>query len=225
MGLLALSACDDVRFPRDPDGTLDHVLASGRMRVAAVDHVPWVIVREGEPPSGAEAELVEAFARSLGVAVEWRRAPAFKALEALQRGDADLAIGGFARQAVAAHKVASHTYAYFTEALVVAAAPGAPVPRELNDQQVHAAPALMAGGLIRERGGVPVSERTDSVRLIALPGWQFPARGLVPTGIVLRRDEHVVAVPRGENAWIMRLERFLRAQSGGMAARLQAHAP
>lgn len=52
-GVLGLAACDDFRFPRDPDGTLDRVLTTGRMRVAAVDHVPWVIVDGSGAPRGA----------------------------------------------------------------------------------------------------------------------------------------------------------------------------
>ena len=104
-----LTACGDYRYPRDPDGTLDRVLAEGRMRVAAVDHMPWVLVDGDTTPSDAEVELVEAFARELGVSVAWRRAPAFLALEALERGDSDLAIGGFTTQAVTAYRIASHT--------------------------------------------------------------------------------------------------------------------
>lgn len=220
-----LSACDDFHYPRDPDDTLNRVLEEGRLRVTAVDHVPWIIVDGDATPRGAEVELIKDFARELGVSVAWRRAPAFLALEALKQGDADLAIGGFTKQAVTAHRTASHTYAYFTEALVIAADPAVPAPQNLEGQRVHAAPHLLADGLIRQQGGVPVPDRADAVQLVALPGWQLPARALKPTGIVLRRTEHVIAVPRGENAWIMRLERFLRAQSGGMAAKLQAHVP
>jgi polar amino acid transport system substrate-binding protein len=225
LGLLKFPACDDFRFPRDPDGTLERVLASGRMRVVAVDHVPWVVVERDGSPVGSEVELIEAFARSVGATIEWRRAPAFKALEALGRRDADLAIGGFTRRAVTAHQAAGHSYAYFTEALIVAAEPGTPLPRDLRGQRVHAAPALLANGLVEDRGGVPVAERTEAVRLVAMPDWQLPMRGLVPTDIVLKREEHVIAVPRGENAWVMRLERFLREHAGGTAGRLRAHAP
>jgi polar amino acid transport system substrate-binding protein len=159
-----------------------------------------------------------------GATVAWRRAPAFEALEALERGDADLAIGGFTKAAVTAHQGAANSYAYFTEALVVAAEPGTPLPDELDGQKVHAAPALLADGLIVARDGVPVSAEAEGVRLVALPDWQLPARELVATGIVLRRDEHVLAAPPGENAWLMRLERFLRQQAGTMDARLRAQA-
>lgn len=225
LALPGLPACEDVTYPRDPNETLSQVLSSGRMRVAAVDHVPWVIVENDGIPRGAEADLVESFARELGVAVEWRRAPAFTALEALERGDADLAVGGFTRKALTAEGSAGQTYVYYTEAIVVAADPGAAVPQELDGQKVHVAPELVANGLIADEGGVPVGEKSHEVKLTALPDWQLPARGLVATGIVLDEREHVMAAPPGENAWVMRLERFLRASAGQTAARLLEHAP
>lgn len=73
LGIMGLSACEDFDYPRDPNNTLERVLATGCMRVAAVDHVPWVIVENSGSPRGA----------------------------------------------VTAHKGAAHTYAYFTERLIV----------------------------------------------------------------------------------------------------------
>lgn len=225
LAMLGLAACDDLRYPRDPDETLTRVLSTGRMRVAAADHVPWVVVEEDGKPRGAEAALVESFARELGVAVDWRRAPAFAALEALERGDADLAIGGFTKKALTALGSAGQTFVYVTERIVVAADPGAPAPRALEGQSVQVAPELMANGLVADAGGVPVAEKTEGVRLTALPDWQVQSRSLLPTGIVLHESQHVVAVPRGENAWVMRLERFLRANAADAADRLREHAP
>ena len=224
LAVSTLPACDDFRYPRDPNDTLERVLATRRVRVAAVDHVPWVVVGEARAPQGIEPELVAAFARQLGATIEWRRAPAFEALQALARGDVDLAIGGFTKQAVTAHKGVGQTYVYFTEELVVAADPGAPVPEKLNGQKVYVAPELMANRLVEEKGGIPVSEKTESVRLVAVPSWQIPVRGLVPTGIVLRRSKRVMAIAQGENAWLMRLEQFLRRQTMDMAATLRRHA-
>jgi ABC-type amino acid transport substrate-binding protein len=37
-------------------------------------------------------------------------------------------------------------------------------------------------------------------------------------------DEHVMAVPHGENAWIVRLERFLRSRHGEIGELLEEHA-
>lgn len=207
---LVLTACDEVAFPRDPDGTLDRVEATGRVRVAAVDHRPWVIWNGRRSPGGAEVRLAEAFARELGATVEWRRASAFDALEALKRGDVDLAVGGFTREEITLHGGAASTYGYFTEALVVAARPGGPIPAELDGEEVVSPLDRMTDSLIEDVGGVPIAGEAAAASLVALPDWEIPAHELVPTGIELHRSEHVMAVPRGENAWVDRLERFLR---------------
>src|SRR5690606_33083241 len=56
-------------LPRDPEGTLERA-RGGVLRVGGVDAPPH-LVREGAAASGPEAELVYAFARSLGAEVEW----------------------------------------------------------------------------------------------------------------------------------------------------------
>lgn len=223
LGVLGLSACED--YPRDPNRTLQKVLARGALRVVAVDHQPWVdAAAGGQTPRGAEVDLVEAFAQDLGVVVEWHRAPAFEAFEALERGDADLAIGGFTATAVEAHPGGAHTYPYFTEKLIIAALPGAPVPQHIEGERVLVSPDLMADSLVEEEDGIPVSEPGTHVHLVLLPQWQIPESGLVPTPVELRTDEYVMAVPPGENAWLMQLERFLREEAGDVGARLREHA-
>ncbi|HEV7251941.1 MAG TPA: hypothetical protein VGN97_02410 [Mesorhizobium sp.] len=124
-----------------------------------------------------------------------------------------------------AHATAGHTYSYLTENLVVAAEPGMRLPRHLSGEKVHAAPELMADGLIEDEGGTPVAVDAPDVRLAAVPDWRLPGRDLVLTGVELRRDEHVMAIPQGENAWLLRLDRFLRRHEGEIAALLRRHAP
>lgn len=225
LAAFVLSGCGEFSYPRDPDHTLQTVLATNRMRVVAVEHPPWVVIGAGGMPTGAEVELVEAFASELGAKIEWREAVAFRALEALEQGDADLAVGGFTREAVEAHAVTGHTYSYFTETLLVAAEPGTLLPRHLSGDKVYAAPELMAEGLIEDEGGTPISQMTENVELVALPDWRLPERDLVITGIELRRNEHVMAIPKGENAWLLRLDHFLRRHEGEVAALLREHAP
>lgn len=222
-GILVLSGCDD--SPRDPNRTLERVRASQKLRVVAVDHQPWVIASQGSVPAGVEAELVQAFADELGVAVEWRQAPAFEVLEAIERGDADLAVGGFTAPGLEAEGSATRTFAYFTEELVVAVEPGAPVPDELSGQRVFVPPDPTAASLVEQKDGAPVREPDDDIRLVVMPQWQVLDHGLEATPITLRRDEHVWAVPKGKNAWIMRLETFLRDEADGVGGRLRGLGP
>jgi polar amino acid transport system substrate-binding protein len=207
----ALAGCRETRFPRDPDATLESVLATGSLTVAITDHAPWAEMDDGGRAEGAEVDLVEAFAAALGVRVVWTPLGAFAALDALESGEADLAVGGFTRDEVTSHGAAAPTYAYFDERLVVAAPPDHGLQEDLEGARVYVPPGVVATRLVREQGGTPVAE-PSAAGLVALPRWRLAGTGLVPTGILLERRPHVLAVPKGENAWLLRLEQFLRLQ-------------
>ena len=64
--LSLLSACDDLRFPRDVEETLKTVLSEQKMTVAVSENPPWVVLANSGPPQGVEADLTRAFAEELG---------------------------------------------------------------------------------------------------------------------------------------------------------------
>jgi len=215
-----LNACDDFQYPRDPKGTLNRVLDTQQMTVAVVEHPPWVILSGEGTPRGAEVELLEAFARDLGAAIEWRRLPHFEALKGLEWGDLDLAVGSFEEEAVLPISGVGPTYAYFEEEILVAHRPGVTAPQRLEGQRVFVPANQAVSALVRQQRGTPTQELTDAISLAALPRWQLESRGFLPGPITLRRARHVMAVPEGENAWLLRLERFLRLQSDRLPDRL-----
>ncbi|HET9947874.1 MAG TPA: hypothetical protein VFQ22_02995 [Longimicrobiales bacterium] len=79
-------------LPRDPEGTLERA-RGGVLRVGGVDAPPH-LVREGAAASGPEAELVYAFARSLGAEVEWHWGALDDHMRALERFELALVAGG-----------------------------------------------------------------------------------------------------------------------------------
>lgn len=87
---LLLAGCEAV--PRDPRGTTDQV--TGRTLVVGVAESPPFLVRRGDAAAGPEAELVEAFARSLDARVAWEWLAAEDALRRLERGELHLVAGG-----------------------------------------------------------------------------------------------------------------------------------
>lgn len=89
--LVGVLACD---WPRDPEGTLKRV-RGGTLRVGAVHQPPWVILDpEGGPPGGSEAELTAELARRLDAELEWRTGGETQLMQALQKFELDLVIGG-----------------------------------------------------------------------------------------------------------------------------------
>lgn len=89
---LVLVGCGSVRVPVDPDGTLDRV-SGGVLRVGVSPHEPWTTVGTDEP-GGIEADLVRGWASGLGARVEWSVGGEQPLVQALERGELDLVVGG-----------------------------------------------------------------------------------------------------------------------------------
>ncbi|UIJ73330.1 ABC transporter substrate-binding protein [Aurantimonas sp. HBX-1] len=222
-GALILGGCDDFRYPRDAEDTLERVLAEQSVRVAVASDPPWVRVVD-DVPVGVEARLVEAFALEIGAAIEWQNLSQVEALEAVERGDADLAIGGFTQRSVNAIAGAP-TYPYFSDEVQVAALPDAIVPTDLDGARVFVPPDLLLGGYLDDEDAVAVSSLEESDGLMIVHEWKIPGSQLRPTNYAIRSEKHVMAVPKGENAWLMRLETFLREKDDVIVPLLQEFAP
>ena len=98
--LLALSACDgsETNAEQAPSRPLEEIRDSGAL-VVVTRNAPttWYIGRDGEP-AGPEHELVQAFAESIGVEVEYElRETVTAALDAIENGEGDLAAAGLTR--------------------------------------------------------------------------------------------------------------------------------
>jgi polar amino acid transport system substrate-binding protein len=87
------AACDSI--PRDPNDTLKRA-QGGTLRVGLVERPPWVIRTTGEP-TGAEVELVRRFASELGATPEWYWGGEQQHMEALERFELEMVVGGLTR--------------------------------------------------------------------------------------------------------------------------------
>jgi len=97
---LLLSACDrpETNADQAPSRSLEEIRDSGSL-VVVTRNAPttWYIGRDGEP-AGPEHELVQAFADSIGVEVEYElRDTVTAALDAIENGEGDLAAAGLTR--------------------------------------------------------------------------------------------------------------------------------
>jgi ABC-type amino acid transport substrate-binding protein len=100
-------------LPRDAEGTLGRV-RGGELRVGIGEHPPWVVTA-GPEPTGIEAELVKRLAKELGAHPIYRRASESELLEALDRRQLDLVVGGLREDSPWRGRVAL-TRPYFTDA-------------------------------------------------------------------------------------------------------------
>ncbi|MDF7811476.1 transporter substrate-binding domain-containing protein [Hymenobacter sp. YC55] len=102
VALLPLLGCDG--FPKDPEHTLDQV-RNGTLVVGYSENPPWVVKTTGTP-TGPEAELVEAFARTLSARVQWRNDTEQNLFEALERRQVHVVVAGLTDQNPWKEKVA-----------------------------------------------------------------------------------------------------------------------
>lgn len=208
--LLAVTACGDL--PRDPEETLETVRA-GTLRVGVIHAPPWTRVEgggEGEEVGGIEAEMVRELARGLGAEVEWHPGGAGEVMEALERFQLDLVVGGLDHRSPWKKRVAL-TSPYLISRLTVGNPPGRNPPDELESLRVAVEPGSAAAALVEAKEGRPV-EMADLQKAdftVAAEDWQLAAWGRRPADLELAKVKRVWAVPPGENAWLRHVDLFL----------------
>jgi polar amino acid transport system substrate-binding protein len=205
--LLALAgACE--RIPQDPRGTLDRVTGA-TMRVGVSEMPPWTQFDDGEI-RGVEVELVRRFADELGAEIAWVQGSEAALLEALERYELDLVIAGLTDDTPWNSRLGLTT-PYVTTKTLVGVPPASPPPAELAGLEVAVERGDVAAALLREKGAVPVvvADLSAASGPVAADDWWITAQGLRTLSTELQEEKHVMAVPPGENAWLVRLERFL----------------
>src|SRR5215210_813335 len=208
--VLVAAGCD---FPRDSRGTLEGV-RKGTMRVGIVENDPWTRMEEGHA-SGVEVELLKDFARELGTEASFVPGTTPELLEAAKEAEVDVLIGGFTSTSpgVSEGKEAGVTGSYLTTRFVVGVPPGTSAFDDASGREIAVERIDGTAALLREEGAVPVL--VDGLPTAEMPvaayRWQLEAWGFEPTSVELPEEEHVMAVPLGENGWLVELERFLRA--------------
>ncbi|WJY67016.1 transporter substrate-binding domain-containing protein [Corynebacterium auris] len=92
LGASLLGACGSI--PADSEGTYDR--ARGATLVVGVsEHHPWAVVDDGTGEvTGVEADVVRGFADSIGADVEWKVGPESVLADWVDKGEADVMIGG-----------------------------------------------------------------------------------------------------------------------------------
>jgi polar amino acid transport system substrate-binding protein len=134
-------------------------------------------------------------------------------------------VGGFTSTSpgVSEGKEAGVTGPYLTTRFVVGAPPGTrafddPSGREIAVERIGATAALL-----KEEGVAPVlvDDLSSADMPVAAYLWQLRAWEFEPTSIELPPEDHVMAVPLGENGWLVGLERFLRTHHAEAKALLR----
>jgi polar amino acid transport system substrate-binding protein len=207
-GLLAVGC----QYPRDPDGTLNRVSDGGVMRVGVAESDPWVLLEGNEPTGGAEVEIVRRFARDVGARIEWVQGSEEELVEATKEGQIDLLIAGLTKKSRWKKDVA-FTRPYVDTRIVVGISPGTSPPDDFAGVPVAVERGTVEEGLLAQRTDArvrPLEELTAARgEPAAVHDYLLDDLNLIDSGTELAKDKHVMAVKLGENAMLVRLERFL----------------
>jgi polar amino acid transport system substrate-binding protein len=116
------------------------------------------------------------------------------------------------------------TRPYATTRTVVGAPPGRELSGDLGGVRVRAELGSEAEALVDAKTDAEVVTVTSLASSRGLPTaaeeYVLDDLGLRPSEVVLKEDKHVMAVRFGENAWLVRLERFLQRREGQIARRI-----
>ncbi len=215
--LAGITACN---LPRDAAGTLDRV-KHGTMRVGVISNPPWVVDSAGSV-GGVEGSIVNGLAAQLGATVQWVRRPESELLLALQKRDLDMVVGGLT-DAVPWQQSVAFTRSYYTDTVVVGAPANGARPSEIKGDTVAVESGSETSSDVQSKGAhvILVDKLSPSNALVAAPTWRLSPISHMSTGIMLRQDRHVIAVPLGENAWLVQVERFLHAKGPSVGRMLR----
>ena len=90
LGLFLTVATAGCGIPRDPEDSLERVRRTGVLRAGITAREPFTT-----GTGGPEADVITAFAQSLGATVEWHAGSESTLFEALEKFELDVAVGGF----------------------------------------------------------------------------------------------------------------------------------
>ena len=199
-----------IHFPKDAEKTLDKV-SNGTLRVGFTNAEPWVYP-SALGAQGIEANIVTGFAQTLHAKVEWIKGTEEQLYNALRRGEIDILIGGITDKTPWKEEIGV-TKPYIETSIVIAQ----PSSQSSNNQQPSVEGQWVAvkkgtdeGYYVRKKKAKPfyTTQLPAGNMLAAGYDWQVQDWKMSNTGIVLKRG-HVIAVPPGENAFLLALDKYL----------------
>jgi polar amino acid transport system substrate-binding protein len=174
---------------------------------------------------GVEPRILERFAEELDAEIEWFPGTEEELMGALELRELDVVIGGLTSTNPWS-KMVTLTHPYLTTAVVVGSSPMEEALEDIAGVEVLVEPGSDAAGILEKTDAEVVyvedveetvleAKREGRVTFqpaeiaAAVDNWLLDDLDLADTGVRLIENDHVMAMPFGENAWLVRLERFL----------------
>ncbi|WP_404375038.1 transporter substrate-binding domain-containing protein [Vreelandella aquamarina] len=201
------------RYPNNVERDME-TIEGGTLYIGVTENPPWII-QQGQQPQGLEADLLHAFAETLNASIEWYWGSENELLQALKHHQLDIVAGGLTSNTRISQLAATTRPFFTTQHALGFKADNAqtqrtsPPPLQQSDVALPRVNRIYQA--VEELGANPVisahPEHTQG--WVAGPTWWLDAHGFTVTSHVLSADEHVMALPKGENALMLALQRHL----------------
>lgn len=178
------------------------------LKVAYSENEIWIQENKGKV-IGIEANIIKEFANAVNAEVEWIKGAESELIPLLKEGECHIFICGLTKSSPW-KKHAGFTRPYTTSKIYIGISPGITVPESIKDKKIAVKKNNSIGKYIKRKGGIP--EYTDSLEgysYIATYEREIKQLGYILTDIKLHEEKQVIAVPQGENAFLIELENFL----------------
>lgn len=209
LATLIISSCD--HYPKDPENSLEKAL-NGTLKVGIADSPDRCMYNDGNP-QGIEVDLIKGFAQSINAKVEWVPGSQEDISNLLKEYELDLGIGGFSKKTPLKRHVGL-TRPYDVEKIKVAAPSVMQLPDKVKDKEVVVKKGSAALVAVKKKGGIPVP--VDSIIeidfLMAASEDKITESTTNISAYDLDKIKHVIAVPRGENALLKKLEDYIYSE-------------
>lgn len=207
LAVLVLAGC---RYPVNIERPMAD-MHGGELNIGLSENPPWVINTD-QGPAGLEVEIVRALAEDMDATINWHWDSESSLLAALSQYQLDLVIGGLTQDANVS-TLAAPTKAYYQSHYSVGVPEGVSLPSNLEGVEVavpvvnHIAHALKKEGVILH----PTPDLGAQNEAAANPAWWLRAHGYQVGDWEIATDHHVMALPKGENAWMLAVQRHLNS--------------
>lgn len=210
MALILFCLCVSCEnYPRDPEGTLKKT--EGKiLRVGITENPPFVLF-EKEGPGGTEVQLIKAFAKDLNADIRWIKGSEATIFTLLKKGAIDIAAGGFRHQSVWKKHV-HFTNPHDTIILKWGVPPGQDIPTQLKGKTIYVENGLAAGVAVEKQDAriVYLDTLQGHEPLVVAPAEELIKLKYNTSEDVLAEEKVSFAIQKGENAFLKRLEIFIK---------------
>lgn len=201
------------RYPKDMENSLQSI-QDGTLHVGVTENPPWVM-RQNDIAHGLEPEVIKSLAEQLNAEVQWHWGTESEIIQALEQLQVHLAAGGFRKSSHLQKRVAL-TKPYLTTENRVGFPSESTLPGELTNVPVATLHLAGLSKQLESKGATPrfVKQLQDQDLPVASTAWRLEAYELLVGPWVLSTEKHVLALPKGENAWMMKVQRHLNGYEG-----------